>query len=80
MKLLIETVENLRARDIGFRSLTEAIDATTAAGWPVSCLALSRMMRSAGFCEARHVNRSELSRKPLMPPENGHSRSEVDCA
>jgi hypothetical protein len=32
MKQLIETVENLRVRDIGFRSLTEALDTTTAQG------------------------------------------------
>jgi DNA invertase Pin-like site-specific DNA recombinase len=32
MKQLIETIEMLRSRDIGFRSLTEAIDTTTAQG------------------------------------------------
>jgi DNA invertase Pin-like site-specific DNA recombinase len=32
MKLLIETVETLRVRGIGFRSLTEALDTTTAQG------------------------------------------------
>ena len=32
MKQLIETVDQLKARQIGFRSLTEAIDTTTAAG------------------------------------------------
>jgi DNA invertase Pin-like site-specific DNA recombinase len=32
MKQLIETVENLRVRGIGFRSLTEALDTTTAQG------------------------------------------------
>ena len=32
MKQLIETVDELKARGIGFRSLTEAIDTTTAAG------------------------------------------------
>jgi len=32
MKQLIDTVENLRAQDIGFRSLTEALDTTTAQG------------------------------------------------
>ena len=31
-KQLIETIEMLRSRDIGFRSLTEAIDTTTAQG------------------------------------------------
>ena len=29
---LIETIENLRVRGIGFRSLTEALDTTTARG------------------------------------------------
>ena len=32
MKQLIETIEKLRLRNIGFRSLTEAIDTTTAQG------------------------------------------------
>jgi DNA invertase Pin-like site-specific DNA recombinase len=32
LKPLIETVEQLAARDIGFRSLTESIDTTTAGG------------------------------------------------
>jgi len=32
MKQLIETVEQLRVRGIGFRSLTEALDTTTAQG------------------------------------------------
>src|SRR5208337_5322355 len=32
MKQLIETIEQLRLRNIGFRSLTEAIDTTTAQG------------------------------------------------
>jgi hypothetical protein len=32
MKQLIETIEMLRSRNIGFRSLTEAIDTTTAQG------------------------------------------------
>jgi len=35
MKQLIETVEELRLRGIGFRSLTEALDTTTAQGRPV---------------------------------------------
>ena len=32
MKQLIETIENLRVRGIGFHSLTEALDTTTAQG------------------------------------------------
>jgi DNA invertase Pin-like site-specific DNA recombinase len=40
MKQLIETVENLRLRGIGFRSLTEALDTTTAqGGWSFTCSA-----------------------------------------
>src|ERR1700747_2890176 len=35
MKQLIETVEALRLRGIGFRSLAEALDTTTAQGRPV---------------------------------------------
>jgi DNA invertase Pin-like site-specific DNA recombinase len=35
MKQLIETVETFRVRGIGFRSLTEALDTTTAQGWLV---------------------------------------------
>ena len=38
MKQLIETVETLRVRGIGFRSLTEALDTTTAQGF-FTCLA-----------------------------------------
>jgi DNA invertase Pin-like site-specific DNA recombinase len=48
MKQLIETIEKLRVRGIGFRSLTESIDTTTAQGllvfhmfsaWPNSSVA-----------------------------------------
>jgi DNA invertase Pin-like site-specific DNA recombinase len=35
MKQLIETIETLQLRGIGFRSLTEALDTTTAQGWLV---------------------------------------------
>jgi DNA invertase Pin-like site-specific DNA recombinase len=39
MKQLIETVETLRLRGIGFRSLTEALDTTTRrGGWFFICL------------------------------------------
>ncbi len=33
VKQLIETIEELEAKGIGFRSITEAIDTTTSAGW-----------------------------------------------
>ena len=52
MKQLIETIENLRLRKIGFRSLTEAID-TTAQGVLVfhmfSALAEFERALSSGF-------------------------------
>jgi DNA invertase Pin-like site-specific DNA recombinase len=48
MKQLIETIENLRLRGIGFRSLTEALDTTTAQGRLVFiCLVLWRSSSAA---------------------------------
>src|SRR5271165_263803 len=67
MKQLIETVEKLRSRGIGFRSLTEAIDTTTAQGRLVfhmfSALAefehsLIRERTQAGFAAARRIGRT----------------------
>jgi DNA invertase Pin-like site-specific DNA recombinase len=67
MKQLIETVEQLRLRNIGFRSLTEAIDTTTAQGVLVfhmfSALAeferaLIRERTRAGLAAARRVGRT----------------------
>jgi DNA invertase Pin-like site-specific DNA recombinase len=67
MKQLIETIENLRVRGIGFRSLTEAIDTTTAQGLLVfhmfSALAefersLIRERTRAGLAAARRVGRT----------------------
>jgi hypothetical protein len=55
LKQLIETVEDLDKRGIGFRSLTEAIDTTTSGGrlvfhifapWPSSSAALSASAQS----------------------------------
>jgi DNA invertase Pin-like site-specific DNA recombinase len=54
MKQLIETVEKLRVRSIGFRSLTEAIDTTTAQGvWCFTCSARWRNLSGRLFVSAR---------------------------
>jgi DNA invertase Pin-like site-specific DNA recombinase len=67
MKQLIETVENLRVRGIGFRSLTEALDTTTAQGRLVFHMfgALAEFERSlirertqAGLAAARRLGRT----------------------
>src|SRR3954465_2042829 len=67
MKQLIETVEQLRQRGIGFRSLTEALDTTTAQGRLVFHMfgALAEFERSlirertkAGLAAARRVGRT----------------------
>ena len=73
MRQLIETVENLRVRGIGFRSLTEALDTTTAQGRLVFHMfgALAEFERSlirertqAGLAAARR-----LGRKGGRPPK-----------
>ena len=67
MKQLIKTIETLRLRNIGFRSLTEAIDTTTAQGVLVfhmfSALAefergLIRERTRAGFAAAKRAGRT----------------------
>jgi DNA invertase Pin-like site-specific DNA recombinase len=67
VKQLIETVEKLRSRGIGFRSLTEAIDTTTAQGRLIfhmfSALAefersLIRERTQAGLAAARRIGRT----------------------
>jgi DNA invertase Pin-like site-specific DNA recombinase len=67
MKQLIETIENLRVRGIGFRSVTEALDTTTAQGRLVFHMfgALAEFERSlirertqAGLAAARRVGRT----------------------
>jgi DNA invertase Pin-like site-specific DNA recombinase len=67
VKQLIETVEKLRSRKIGFRSLTEAIDTTTPQGRLVfhmfSALAefersLIRERTQAGLAAARRIGRT----------------------
>jgi Resolvase, N terminal domain len=72
MKQLIETIEKLRVRGIGFRSLTEALDTTTAHGRLVFHMfgALAEFERSlirertqAGLAAARRVGRTEAVRR-----------------
>jgi DNA invertase Pin-like site-specific DNA recombinase len=67
MKQLIETVESLRIRGIGFRGLTEALDTTTAQGRLVFHMfgALAEFERSlirertqAGLAAARRAGRT----------------------
>ena len=74
MKQLIETIEKLRVRNIGFRSLTEALDTTTAQGLLVfhmfSALAefersLIRERTRAGLAAARRIGRTGGGRRSL---------------
>lgn len=67
MKQLIETIEGLRVRGIGFRSLTEAVDTTTAQGVLVFHLfsalaeferALIRERTRAGLAAAKRAGRT----------------------
>ena len=67
MKQLIETIENLRVRGIGFRSLTEALDTTTAQGRLVFHMfgvlaeferSLIRERTQAGLAAARRAGRT----------------------
>ncbi len=78
MKQLIETVEGLDARGIGFRSLTEAIDTTTPGGKLVFHIfgALAEFERSiirertkAGLASARARGRLG-GRPPALSPED----------
>jgi DNA invertase Pin-like site-specific DNA recombinase len=73
MKQLIETIEDLRVRGIGFRSLTEALDTTTAQGRLVFHMfgvlaeferSLIRERTQAGLAAARR-----LGRKGGRPPK-----------
>ncbi len=78
VKQLIETVEMLRTRGIGFRSLTESIDTTTAQGRLVfhmfSALAefersLIRERTQAGLAAARRIGRTG-GRPPKLTAED----------
>src|SRR5271157_4780043 len=72
MKQLIETIETLRVRGIGFHSLTEALDTTTAQGRLVFHMfgALAEFERSlirertqAGLAAARRAGRTGNARR-----------------
>src|SRR3954453_6659864 len=78
MKQLIETIEELRLRGIGFRSLTEALDTTTAQGRLVFHMfgALAEFERSlirertqAGLAAARRLGRTG-GRPPKLTDED----------
>lgn len=78
LKQLIETVESLESRGIGFRSLTEAIDTTTAGGRLVFQIfgALAEFERQiirertrAGLDAARSRGRRP-GRKPALTPKD----------
>jgi DNA invertase Pin-like site-specific DNA recombinase len=78
MKQLIETIEELRLKGIGFRSLTEALDTTTAQGRLVFHMfgALAEFERSlirertqAGLAAARRVGRTG-GRPPKLTDED----------
>jgi hypothetical protein len=53
MKQLIETIEELRLRGIGFRGLTEALDTTTARGRSQFGRDLSPSRPAPLVCDAR---------------------------
>jgi DNA invertase Pin-like site-specific DNA recombinase len=86
MRQLIETIEDLRVRKIGFRSVTEAIDTTTAAGELMFHIfgALAQFERSlirervnAGLAAAR--SRGRLGGRPPIGDEalkNAHTMIE----
>jgi DNA invertase Pin-like site-specific DNA recombinase len=78
MKQLIETIEDLRVRGIGFRSLTEVLDTTTAQGRLVFHMfgALAEFERSlirertqAGLAAARRLGRTG-GRPPKLTDED----------
>ncbi len=87
MKQLIETVEQSRQRNIGFRSLTEAIDTTTAQGVFVfhmfSALAeferaLIRERTRAGHAAARRVGRTGGCPPKLSDDDLDAARADSD--
>src|SRR5438105_2977285 len=87
MKQLIETIEELRQRGIGFRSLTEALDTTTAQGRLVFHMfgALAEFERSlirertqAGLAAARRARSAIRSGPPRLPPRMVHGRMDAD--
>ena len=84
MKQLIETIETLRVRGIGFRSLTEALDTTTAQGLLVfhlfSALAefergLIRERTRAGLAAAKRIGRTGGRPKKLTDDDLDAARA-----
>src|SRR5271154_6562017 len=80
MRQLIETIEKLRLRNIGFRSLTESIDTTTAQGVLIfhmfSALAeferaLIRERTRAGLAAAKRAGRTGGRPPKLTSPLRG---------
>jgi DNA invertase Pin-like site-specific DNA recombinase len=87
MKQLIETIENLRVRGIGFRSLTEALDTTTAQGRLVFHMfgALAEFERSligertqAGLAAACRTGRTG-GRPPKLTEDDLGGRAGIAC-
>ena len=74
MKQLIETIETLRVRGIGFRSLTEALDTTTAQGRLVSHMfgALAEFERSLIRERTPSGSRCRAARWPRRPSAETH--------
>jgi DNA invertase Pin-like site-specific DNA recombinase len=86
MKQLIETIENLRLRGIGFRSRTEALDTTTAQGRPVLHMfgvlaeferSLIRERTRAGLAAAR---RAGSHRRPSAEVDGGRPSRRASAA
>jgi len=75
LKHLIEAIEQLHAREIGFRSLTEAIDTTTNAGMLQFHIfgALAEFVRHAarGITSARSSASGPARASPRLAPANG---------
>jgi hypothetical protein len=56
MKQLIETIEELRLRNIGFRSLTESLDTTIPQGRLVFHISrLQNSVSAVNFCDLRRA-------------------------
>jgi len=67
MKQLIDTVEALRQREIGFRSLTEAIDTTTAQGRLVFHMFSALAEFERGLIRERTQAGLQAAKKPGAP-------------
>ena len=86
MKQLIETIEKLRLRNIGFRSLTEAIDTTTAQGVLVFHMFSALAEFERALIRERYTRRTCRSeacgpnRRPTAEADRGRSRHCEDFA